>query len=242
MSLNIIGAALSSEQDINRLLEIILVAAKRITHADAGTLYLLDFEQKYCVLKSFAPILWVLRWAVRQASPFRLTRVRLYDEAGNPNHSNVAAYAALSGKTVNIPDAYTAEGYDFSGTRAFDQKTGYRSTSFLTVPMLDHEGEIIGVLQLLNALDRDTGAIVPFTRDDVHLTESLSSQAAIALTNRRLIQQLEALFESFVNLINTAIDDKSPYTGGHCKRVPVLTMLLAEAVNRTDQGVLKDLQ
>ena len=136
---------------------------------------------------------------------------------------------ALHDKTVNIADAYTADGFDFSGTKNFDKKTGYRSTSFLAVPMKNHENEIIGVLQLINALDRKTGEIVAFSNDDQHLLESLASQAAIALTNRRLIQQLEDLFESFISLINTAIDDKSPYTGGHCERVPILTMMLAEA-------------
>jgi HD-GYP domain-containing protein (c-di-GMP phosphodiesterase class II) len=143
---------------------------------------------------------------------------------------------------VNIADAYTAEGFDFTGTRAFDQKTGYRSKSFLTVPMRNHEREIIGVLQLINAQDPRNGEIVAFSASDQRLAESLASQAAIALTNRMLINQLEQLFESFVNLMNTAIDEKSPYTGGHCQRVPVLTMLLAEAVNETKEGPLKDFQ
>ena len=146
----------------------------------------------------------------------------------------------LNDVTVNIADAYIAEGFDFSGTKNFDKKTGYRSTSFLAVPMKNHENEIIGVLQLINAQDRESGAIVSFSGDDQHLLESLASQAAIALTNRRLIQQLEELFESLISLINTAIDDKSPYTGGHCARVPALTMMLAEAANRSKLGELKD--
>ena len=145
--------------------------------------------------------------------------------------------SALNDVTVNIADAYTAEGFDFSGTKGFDKKTGYRSTSFLAVPMKNHEKEIIGVLQLINAQDRESGAIVSFSEDDQHLLESLASQAAIALTNRRLIQQLEDLFESLINLINTAIDDKSPYTGGHCERVPALTMMLAEAANHSPNWV-----
>jgi HD-GYP domain-containing protein (c-di-GMP phosphodiesterase class II) len=152
----------------------------------------------------------------------------------------VAAYAALTGKTVSIADAYTEEGFDFSGTQKFDKKTGYRSKSFLTVPMRNHEGEIIGVLQLINRQDPETRDIVPFSQADQRLAESLASQAAIALTNRQLINQLEQLFESFIHLINTAIDEKSPYTGGHCQRVPTLTMMLAEAVNETKEGPLKD--
>jgi HD-GYP domain-containing protein (c-di-GMP phosphodiesterase class II) len=152
----------------------------------------------------------------------------------------VAAYAALTGKTVNITDAYSEEGFDFSGTRNFDRKTGYRSKAFLTVPMKNHEGEIIGVLQLINRMDPASDEIGPFSPSDQRLAESLASQAAIALTNRQLINQLEVLFESFIALINTAIDEKSPYTGGHCQRVPALTMMLAEAVNETHEGPLKD--
>ncbi|TMH21230.1 MAG: HD domain-containing protein, partial [Betaproteobacteria bacterium] len=130
------------------------------------------------------------------------------------------------------------EGFDFSGTRNFDKKTGYRSKAFLTVPMKNHESEIIGVLQLINSVDPATSEIGPFSHSDQRLAESLASQAAIALTNRNLINQLEELFESFIELINTAIDEKSKYTGGHCQRVPVLTMMLAEAVNETTEGPL----
>ena len=238
--LNAIGIALSSQRDIRQLLETILVTAKRITSADAGTLYLLNEETKALQFEILRTDSLGIAMGGTSGKPISFYPVRLYDEENKPNHKNVAAYAALSGKTVNIPDAYTTEGFDFSGTKAFDQKTGYRSTSFLTVPMRNHEGETIGVLQLINALDRKNGVIVSFTGEDVHLTESLASQAAVALTNRQLIEQMENLFEALINLINTAIDDKSSYTGGHCERVPVLTMLLAEAVNRTEQGVLKE--
>ncbi|MBI3903155.1 MAG: GAF domain-containing protein [Nitrosomonadales bacterium] len=234
--LNVIGVALSSERDINSLLEIILVAAKRITNADAGTLYLLDEERQALRFEIMRTDTLGIAMGGATGQPIAFDPIRLHDGAGKPNHAMVVAHAALTGETVNIPDAYAAEGYDFSGTKGFDARMGYRSTSFLTVPMRDHEGEIIGVLQLINALDRKSGAIVPFTRDDVHLTESLSSQAAIALTNRRLVQQLEELFESLISLINTAIDDKSPYTGGHCERVPVLTMLLADAASAAPKG------
>jgi HD-GYP domain-containing protein (c-di-GMP phosphodiesterase class II) len=152
----------------------------------------------------------------------------------------VAAYAVINNKTVNIADAYTEAGFDFSGTRKFDSRTGYRSCSFLTVPMKNHEGEIIGVLQLINSLNPDSGAVQPFSRAEQRLAESLASQAAIALTNRQLIVQLEELFESFINLINLAIDEKSPYTGGHCQRVPALTMMIAEAAITSKQGPLAD--
>ena len=163
--------------------------------------------------------------------------IPLHQPNGVENNSMVAAYSVLHDESVNIADAYTADGFDFSGTRNFDKKTGYRSTSFLTIPMKNHDSEIIGVLQLLNAQNK-SGEVMPFTVEDQRLAESLASQAAIALTNRMLITQLEMLFESLIELINTAIDEKSPYTGGHCKRVPALTMMLAEAAATTTDGPL----
>ncbi len=236
--LNAIGASLSAERDINRLLEAILTAAKTITRADGGTLYRVTEERtlRFEILRT-SSLKFYLGGTTGNPVPFY--PVQLYKD-GKPNHSNVSAYVALTGNTVNIPDAYTAEGFDFTGTRGFDAKTGYRSKSFLTVPMRNHEGEIIGVLQLINAQDPLSGEIVAFSASDQRLAESLASQAAIALTNRLLINQLEQLFESFINLINTAIDEKSPYTGGHCQRVPVLTMMLAEAVNDTREGPLAE--
>jgi len=234
--LNLIGASLSAERDINRLLELILAAAKSITGADGGTLYRVteDKTLRFEIVRT-SSLKYYLGGTSGNPVPFY--PIHLHRD-GKPNHSMVAAYAALTGKTVNIADAYTAEGFDFSGTRAFDSKTGYRSKSFLTVPMRNHEHETIGVLQLINAQDPESGEIVAFSDSDQRLAESLASQAAIALTNRMLINQLEQLFESFINLINSAIDEKSPYTGGHCQRVPVLTMMLAEAVNETREGPL----
>jgi HD-GYP domain-containing protein (c-di-GMP phosphodiesterase class II) len=238
--LNEIGIALSQQRDTNSLLETILEAAKRITNADAGTLYLHEQEQRVLRFEILRNDTLNTAMGGTSGVPISFYPVQLYNEDGSPNHAMVVSHSTLSGETVNIPDAYMAKGFDFSGTKKFDAKTGYRSKSFLTVPMLNHEHEVIGVLQLINAQDRETGAIVPFSSDDQQLLESLASQAAIALTNRHLIEQLEALFEAFIQLINSAIDDKSPYTGGHCARVPELTMMLAEAVNRTSHGPLKD--
>src|SRR4051794_1844238 len=201
--LNAIGASLSAERDINRLLEAILTAAKTITRADGGTLYRVadDKTLRFEIVRT-SSLKYYLGGTTGNPVPFY--PIQLYKD-GKPNNSMVAAYAALTGQTVNIADAYTAEGFDFSGTRAFDAKTGYRSKSFLTVPMKNHEGEAIGVLQLLNAQDPQTGEVIAFSASDQRLAESLASQAAVALTNRLLINQLETLFESFINLINSAI-------------------------------------
>ncbi|MFA7279171.1 MAG: HD domain-containing phosphohydrolase [Sterolibacterium sp.] len=238
--LNVIGAALSNERDINALLEKILVAAKDITHADGGTLYRVSDRQDRLRFEILRNDSLNIALGGTSGSPINFPDLPFIDEEGVPNNSMVAVYAATHGKTVNIDDAYTAQGFDFSGTRKFDQRTGYRSQSFLTVPMRNHENNVIGVLQLINALDPRTRAVVPFSAADQQLVESLSSQAAIALTNRLLISQLEQLFESLINLINLAIDEKSPYTGGHCERVPVLTMMLAEAAEQCTTGELAD--
>lgn len=237
--LNRVGVSLSKEKDINRLLENILIAAKNIVNADGGTLYRMvdDRSMKFEIIRTDSLNI-AMGGTTGEEIPFY--PILLYDDAGNPNNSMVVAYAVLHDQTINIADAYTEQGFDFTGTKNFDKKTGYRSKSFLTIPMKNHENEIIGVLQLINAKDRASGEIIAFSATDEQLAESLASQAAIALTNRLLISQLENLFESFIRLINTAIDEKSPYTGGHCARVPVLTMMIAEAVNNTKTGPLKD--
>jgi HD-GYP domain-containing protein (c-di-GMP phosphodiesterase class II) len=237
--LNAIGAALSSERNIDRLLENILLAAKKITNADAGTLYMVDGEMQQLRFEILRNDSLNIKMGGTSGNPIPFYPIQLYvDEM--PNLAMVVSYSALRGETINIADAYVERGFDFSGTKKFDTKTGYHSRSFLSVPMRDHDNEIIGVLQLINALDANTGEVMPFSKDDQQFTESLASQAAIAIRNRRLIQQMEDLFESLINLINTAIDDKSPYTGGHCARVPALTMMLAEAASRSSQGELKD--
>lgn len=231
--LNAIGVALSAERDINRLVELILLAAKNLSNADAGTLYLVRDGQLSFEIVRTQSLGISLGGSTGKPPPF--PPIPLHHADGTPNTSTVVACAALMGETINIPDAYQVVGFDFTGTRRFDAANGYRSKSFLTVPLKNHENEIIGVLQLINALDA-YGQIVTFGDEAQRLVESLASQAAIALTNRQLIDQLERLFESLIELINTAIDDKSPYTGGHCERVPVLTMLLAEAVSCADYG------
>jgi HD-GYP domain-containing protein (c-di-GMP phosphodiesterase class II) len=237
--LNQIGIALSKETDLTRLLETILIVAKRITSADGGTLYRVTDERmlKFEIMRNDSLDL-AMGGTTGVEIPFE--PICLYDEEGKAIVSNVVAYAYHHNTSLNISDAYSEEGFDFSGTRRIDKTTGYRSKSFLTVPLKNHDNEIIGILQLLNATDAATGAIREFSVEDQHLAESLASQAAIALTNRLLINHLENLFESFINLINNVIDDKSPHTGKHCDRVPVLTMMLADAAAACQKGPLKE--
>jgi len=238
--LNQIGIALSRERDTPKLLETILNAAKSLLNADGGTLYRLDEDRRRLHFEVLRNDSLQLQMGGSSGAPIPFPPIPLYDSTGQPNSSMVVTYAVLNDTTVSVDDAYADQDFDFSGTRFFDQQTGYRSRSFLTVPMKNHENRIIGVFQLINALDPETGQVRAFSPSDRQLAESLASQAAIALTNHQLIAQLQNLFESLIELINTAIDHKSPYTGAHCQRVPVLTMMIAEAARRSERGGLKD--
>jgi len=238
--LNEIGIALSAEKNTPKLLEMILRGAKTILNADAGTLYLATEDKRFLQFEimmndSLGTIL-----VSKPDEPIPFPPLPLYDDKGKANETMVAARAAVYKQTINIPDAYTSETFDFSGTRAFDTRTGYRSQSFLTLPMLNHENELIGVLQLINAKDAHTNQIIEFSQISQRIAESLASQAAIALTNNKLIGQFRELFESFINLMSEAIDKKSPYNGAHCRRVPTLTMMIADAACKAEYGIFKD--
>ncbi len=237
--LNSVGIALSVEKDHGRLLEMILMHAKDMTSADGGTLYLRTEENtlKFEIVRTDS---LGIHMGGTKGEPISFYPVKLVNEDGKPNTHNVAACAVLKNETINIPDAYSNEEFDFAGTRHFDEKTGYRSQSFLTVPMTNHENEIIGVLQLINSMDSMTGEIKEFSAVDQQLVESLASQAAVTMTNRQLIEAQKELFDSFIELIASAIDEKSPYTAGHCRRVPILTNMLAEAACNINHGPHKD--
>ena len=237
--LNEIGIALSAEKNFSSLLEQILKGAKRITNADGGTLYLLnDAKQLEMVVVQTDSL--KLHLGGDTDKPITFEPVNLYNADGSDNLSMVVTRAVIEEKPINIEDAYNTEGYDFSGTYAFDKSTGYHSQSFLAVPMKNHENEVIGVLQLINAKLLGTEEIIPFTMGNQQLVESLASQAAITITNKHLLDDQNKLFSSLVHLIATAIDEKSPHTSGHCERIPIITMSLADAANKTTDGPLKD--
>lgn len=235
-----ISLALSREKDINRLLEMILSEARALSNADAGTLYILDIDEKklkFAILQNDA---LGTRRGGTSGQPVALPDVALYTTDGKPNHANVSSYAALTGQIVNIADVYESDGFDFTGPRQYDEATGYRSQSMLVIPMLNHMDETIGVLQLLNAKDPETQTAVRFSESYVDVIAALASQAAVALSNTQLIQELKSLLHAFTQSIATALDEKSPYTGGHIRRVVALAMMLAEAVNQTDHLPFRD--
>ena len=235
-----IGIALSAERDTNRLMERILLEAKDLCHADGGTLYLRTEENtlKFEIMRTDS-----LKIAMGGTTGKEITfpPVQMYDpETGDGNHKNVASYAALSGESINIPDVYESDTFDFSGTKKFDEGTGYRSKAVLTVPLKSSQDEVIGVLQLLNAQEEETGDVIPFSSEIQPLIEALASQAAVALDNQQLLEAQKLLLDSFIELIASAIDAKSPYTGGHCQRVPELTKKLAKAACGMTDGPFAD--
>jgi len=231
-----LGIALSAERHHQRLMELILSGAKELTRADGGTLYLLDAE-KGCL--EFAIVLndtLGIALGGTTGKPIGFQPLALHDADGKPNRKNVCTHAALTGKTVVVDDAYDSTNFDFSGTKAFDANTGYRSKSFLTCPLKNHDGDVVGVLQLINARDR-RGEVIPFTPENASLVEALASQAAVALDNQMLLDAQKRLFTSFIEMIANAIDAKSPYTGGHCRRVPALTNMLIRAATEAKDGI-----
>jgi len=234
-----IGIALSSEKDSDRLMETILFEAKEMGQADGGTLYIRTDDDKleFVILKTDS--LGISQGGTT-GTEITLPPVPMFDENGRPNLNAIVSYAANTGEAINIEDAYTAADFDFSGTKKFDEAMEYRSKSFLTVPLKNNTGRVIGVLQLLNSIDRESGEIVPFSRETQPLIEALASQAAVSLENQNLLDSQKKLLDSFIELMAGAVDAKSPYTGGHCQRVPELTEMLTEAACKVKEGTFKE--
>jgi HD-GYP domain-containing protein (c-di-GMP phosphodiesterase class II) len=218
-----IGIALSAEKNHDHLLEMILSEARNITNCDAGTLYLKQDNQ--------------LVFKIIQNGSLNLQQGGSGEDIHLPpvplRKENVSAYVAMSGQSVNVSDVYTYDGFDFSGPRNYDKITGYRTKSMLVLPMENHEGEIIGVLQLINCLEEDKHTVCAFPSYCQKVVEALASQAAIAITNAELIRDIENLFYSFVEVMAAAIDARTPYNANHTRRVAMLARVTAEAINRS---------
>ncbi len=238
-----LGIALSSERNTDKLLEMILLEAKAIYNADGGTLYLTQEDEKgYATGLAFKIMRNdTLNVALGGTTGADITfdPVPLFKEDGTPNRNNVASATWHNCEAVNVVDAYTAQDYDFSGTKKFDETTGYRSKSFLNVPMINTEDEVIGVLQLINART-EGGETKAFDTLMQPMIEALTSQAAVALENSMLINAQRKLWDALIEMLAAAIDDKSPYTGGHCQRVPVITKMLVGAACEAQSGTFAD--
>jgi HD-GYP domain-containing protein (c-di-GMP phosphodiesterase class II) len=232
--------ALSTERNTDSLLELILRKSREITSADAGSLYLVVEDEK----SGDKHLDFKLTQNDSHSVPFRRFRMPI-------DTTSIAGYAAATGHILNIKDAYRIRNLPFRLNRDFDQKFGYRTKSMLVLPMKNQKDEVIGVLQLINSkkhpgVKLTTPKIVreevgPFSRQSQDLASSLASQAAVALENNQLYQDIENLFESFVGASVTAIESRDPTTSGHSERVAKLTVALAETVDRADSGPYQDI-
>lgn len=220
-----IGIALSAEKDKNLLLEMIVTEARRITNADGGTLFLCESD--------------ALSYKIMQNESMNTHLGGRGEKITFPpvplRMENVSAYVAITHKSVNIPNVYQAEEFDFSGPKKFDESTGYRTLSMLVIPLENHEDEVIGVLQLINARNENKD-LIPFAPHFENVISSLASQAAIAISNMQLIADIENLFNSFVQVMATAIDSRTPYNANHTRRVALLAGELARAINQQKEG------
>lgn len=227
-----VGIALSGEKDHNKLLEMILTEARKITRADAGTLFLREGDRLiFKIIQN--ETLNIFQGA--NGEKIDLPEVILAGE----NTENISGYVAVTKKSVNVPDVYDAQNFDFRGPKKYDLLTGYRTRSMLVIPLENHEGEVIGVLQLLNARNLQ-GEVVPFEPYYEKVISSLASQAAISLTNAQFIEDIENLLNSFVEVMATTIDARSPYNANHTRRVARMAEEFARVISAGTVGKLKD--
>jgi HD-GYP domain-containing protein (c-di-GMP phosphodiesterase class II) len=237
--LNEIGIALSSSPDTATLLNLILQKSRDITRSDAGSLYLVE-ENESGERR--------LRFKMTQNDSVKVP----FAEFTIPiNASSFAGYVALTGETLHLEDAYhSPASIPAKLNPRFDQESGYSTRSMLVVPMKNPQGEILGVVQLINAKRRADLRVSPQTVDDVvipfpenrrALVSSLASQAAVAIENSRLYESIQTLFEGFVKASVTAIESRDPTTSGHSFRVADLTVGLAEAVDRCDTTPFREI-
>ncbi len=226
-----IGRAMSSVTDINVLLEMIVDLARSFTNADAGVLYILEEQGlRFEIVQNDS---LNIRMGGKNGEKIPYPPVELHD-------GNISSFAALNGISVNIPDVYDTALFDFTNPKSFDRVTGYKTKSMLVVLLKNHDDDVIGVLQLLNAKDLETGEVRSFSADFEDLIEGLASQAAIAISKISLMNDMEDLFEAFVKVMATAIDEKSPNTGGHIRRVANLTLTMAKAIHQKKEGAFKE--
>lgn len=227
-----LGIALSDEKNLDTLLHRLLDGALSLSNADAGTIYLLKGNQ----MLSFA-----IRSRNDDLPSFELP---LYDEkTGKANEQFISVYTAVTGKSVKIDDVYADHSdspFNLDGTHKFDKETGYFTRSMIAIPMIDRNRKVVGVMQIVNAQDEQSGELIAFSEDSIHLLESLASQAAVAVENARLFQAQRDLMDAFIKVIAGAIDAKSPYTGGHCNRVPEIANMLAKAAIECETGIFSD--
>ena len=244
------GVAFTRERDVSNILEVTLNTARKLSNADGGSIYMLheEFandpvdpgriahrELRFVALQNETMDTYLKGRDIDVMPPVPL------ELDGQPNLSNVSAYCANQRKMLNFADVYDAEGFDFKGTRGYDEANNYRSKSMLVIPLEDHENNIIGVLQLINRRD-DSGQVVSFDTEDIELVQSVSFPAAAAITTQRLIEEQAILFNAFVTVLAEGLGEKSPHTYNHIRRVAALGEAISASLGNWQEGMYGDIQ
>ncbi len=224
-----ISIALSAEKDYNKLFNMIITKSMEISNCDAGTLYLYENDKLYF------KIMKTISKGVDQGSDG--SEINLPPVELNPG--NICAYCAINRQILNIPDVYASESFDFSGPKKYDSMTGYHTGSMVAIPLVDSEDRIVGVLQLINAMNA-AGEIVAFDAKLEQIIYALSSQAAIAISNMRYQQELKDQMWSFAEAMATAIDERTPYNASHTRKVAMYSGLMADYINKLNEEGKED--
>lgn len=220
-----VGIQLTVEKDDNKLLNTIVEKGMQITNCDASTLYLYEDD--------------VLKFRIMRTISQNVCRGKDGEEITDIppvpfKEENVCAYTAIHRKVVNIEDVYNSDEFDFSGPKRYDAMTGFRTQSMLVIPVENNTGELIGVLQMMNAQD-ENGKVIPFDPQYEIIIRSLGSLAAIELTNIQYVQEIKEQLHSFVEAMATAIDERTPYNGSHTRKVAEYATVLATKINEKHQ-------
>lgn len=237
-----LGIALSAERNHTRFIEMMLRGAKDLTLADGGLLFTRDKDDELRVqLLGIDSIDLHLGGSTGKEAP--IEPLKLHDpETGLPDYYNLISHAALTERTVNVPNLEQSKEFDFSWLNKLGADLEFSPQSCLAVPLRPHKGDVIGVLLLINARHRARGHTIPFSEELEEFVEALASQASVSMDNQNLLRAQDELLDSIIKLVAGAIDEKSPYTGGHCERVPEIGALLAKAVCEVDEGAFADFE
>ena len=223
------GIALSKEKDRNKLLDKILDESINITHCDAGTLYVCRNKE--------------LHFQVMKTLSMNVDKGKNGEKIDLPpvpmREQNICAYSVIHKKSLNIPNVYDSDEFDFSGPYNYDRMTGYHTQSMLTIPLLNQEEEAVGVLQLINAMDEE-GNVIAFATELEHIILALASQAAIAVSNIRYMEEIKEQMWSFTEAMAETIDTRTPYNANHVRMVADYAGRMADYINELHEKGLEE--
>lgn len=215
-----IGIALSRERNADKLFDYIVDTAMSLTNSDGGTLYVVkDDTLNFRIMKTKSKGVDL----GSNGEEINIPPVQMSKE-------NICAYAAISKKSLNIKNVYESNLFDFSGPKKYDEMNGYHTQSMVAIPMIDHDDEVIGVMQLINAMD-DSGNIRPYSDEEERILLSLASQTAIAISNMLYIEEINKQIWSFTEALTEAIDARTPYNGSHTRKVAEYAGKIADYIN-----------